>query len=99
LLGSVVQIALDAPAGGVGGGHDPGPRCGERGLDLGVGDGGGDQLGEPGQPRLGVGRQRLLAAGTHADPPAIGRTAGTKGADGRLCWRPERPGGEDAGGT
>ena len=33
------------------------------GLALRVGDGGGDQLGEVGQPRLGVRRQRLLARG------------------------------------
>jgi len=60
LLGAVVQIALDAAPGLVGGGDDARPGGGERGLGLGVGDGGGNQVGEAGQPRLGVHRQRRV---------------------------------------
>ena len=56
LLGAVVEVALDPAAGGVGGGHDPGPGGPERGLGLGVGQGGADQLAEAGQPLLGAGR-------------------------------------------
>src|SRR5262249_45782817 len=43
LLGAVVQVALDAAAGGISGGHDPCPRGSQGGLGLGVGDGGGGQ--------------------------------------------------------
>ena len=50
LLRSVVQITLDPPARPVGGGHDPRPRGVERGLGLGVDEGGDDQLGEGRQP-------------------------------------------------
>ena len=41
---------------------------GHLGLRLGVGDRGGHQLGEPGQPRLGVGGQQLPRR-THATMP------------------------------
>ena len=58
LLGAVVQVPLDPPARLVGGGDDPRPRGGHLGLCPGVRDRGRDQLGEPGQPRLGVRRQR-----------------------------------------
>jgi hypothetical protein len=54
---------------------DQGRHPAQRGLFLGVaaqlqarlriGDRGRDQLGEPGQPRLGVGRRRLLVGGRH----------------------------------
>ena len=97
LLGAVVQIALDAPARLVGGGHDPRPGGGQRGLRLGVGDRGGDQLGEAGQPRLGVRRQRLLRADAtimtpHSRPstligtPTAERTPAARGR----CRRPRR---------
>ena len=46
LLRAVVEIALDAAAGLVGGGDDPGARGAEFGAAVGVGDGGGDELGE-----------------------------------------------------
>ncbi len=65
LLRAVVQIALDAAAGGVGGGDDPCPGCSQGGLRLGVGDRGGGQFSEAGQSRLGVGRQRLHAGRSH----------------------------------
>ena len=58
LLGAVVQVPLDAPAGGIGGGHDPGPRRRQLRPALRIGDGRGDQLGEPGQARLGLRRKR-----------------------------------------
>ncbi len=38
LLGAIVQVALDPAPGGIGGGHDPRPGGGQRGLCLGVGD-------------------------------------------------------------
>jgi hypothetical protein len=53
----------------------------QRGLGLGVGQRGADQLGEPGQPRLCARRQERLAGGRHDDdtpqpsPDADGRTA------------------------
>ena len=73
LLGAVVQIPLEASAGLVGGGHDPRPGGGQLRLRLGVRDCGGDQLGEAGQPGLGVRRQRLHLRGHrgHA-PPTTG---------------------------
>ncbi len=46
LLGAVVQVALDAAARLVGGGHDPRPGGGQGGLGLGVGEGGRGQLAE-----------------------------------------------------
>jgi hypothetical protein len=58
LLGAVVQVALDAAPGLVGGGDDAGARGRQLGLRLGVRDRGGDQLGEVGQARLGS-RRRL----------------------------------------
>ena len=74
LLGAVMQIALDALPRLVGGGHDPGARGGQLRLALGVGEGGSDELGEAGQPRLGVGGQRVRACGRyghHAPQPAL----------------------------
>jgi hypothetical protein len=64
-----VQVPFDATPSLIGGGHDPGTRCGQLRLVLGVGEGGGDQLGEVGQPRLGVRRQRLLTPHGHHDAP------------------------------
>ncbi len=61
LLGAVVQVALDAAAGGIGGGHDPRARGGQRRLGFGVGDRGASQLGEPGQPRFCARWQRRSA--------------------------------------
>ncbi len=58
LLDAIVQVAPDAAARLVAGGHDPRSGGGQRRLRLGVGDRGADQLGEPGQPVLGAGRQR-----------------------------------------
>jgi hypothetical protein len=69
LLGAVVQVALDAAPGLVGGGDDAGARGRQLGLRLGVRDRGGDQLGEVGQARLGVGRQRLGSGGADPDQP------------------------------
>jgi hypothetical protein len=54
LLGAVVQVSPDTSAGLVGGGDDPRARRGELGPAFRVGDGGRDELGEPGQPLLGV---------------------------------------------
>ena len=51
LLGAVVQIPLDAAPGVVGGGHDPRPRGGELGVELGVVQGDGEL---PGDERDGV---------------------------------------------
>ena len=55
LLGAIVQVPLDPPAGLVGGGYDPGPRGNYLGLCLcylglcpGVRDRGRHQLSEPG---------------------------------------------------
>jgi hypothetical protein len=59
-----VQIALDSAPGGIGGGHDPRPGRGERGLGLGVGDGGRDQLGEAGQTGVLTGRRRRAVDST-----------------------------------
>ena len=46
LLGAVVQVALDAAPGVVGGGHDPRPRGGELGIELGVVQGDGELAGD-----------------------------------------------------
>ncbi len=50
LLRPVVQVALDPPALPVGRRDDARARGGELGAALGVGDGGGDELGELGDP-------------------------------------------------
>ena len=57
LLGAVVQVPLDPAAGLVAGRDNPGPGGGQLGLRLRVGDRGGDQLGEVGQPLFDVGRR------------------------------------------
>jgi len=72
LLGAVVQVAFDAPTGGVSGGHDAGAGRGERGPDLGVGDRGRDQFRETGQPCRGARGQRFLAGRGDHDPPTAG---------------------------
>ena len=46
LLGAVVQVAFDPAAGVVGGGHDPRPRGGELGIQLGVVEGDGELAGD-----------------------------------------------------
>ncbi len=46
LLGAVVQVSLDAPAGLVGGGDDPGARGAELGVELGVVEGDGELAGD-----------------------------------------------------
>ena len=46
LLGAVVQVALDAAPGVVGGGDDPRPRRGELGVELGVVQGDGELAGD-----------------------------------------------------
>jgi hypothetical protein len=56
LLRAVVDVALQAASGLVGGGHDACARCGELLLVLGVGDGGRGKLGERCQPVFGAGR-------------------------------------------
>jgi hypothetical protein len=63
-----VQAALNAAAAGIGGGHDPHAGGGEGGVDLGVGDRGARQLGEPGQLRLGARRKRSARDPTSMTP-------------------------------
>ena len=46
MLGAVVQVALDAAAGLVGGGDDPRPGRGELGVELGVVEGDGELAGD-----------------------------------------------------
>jgi hypothetical protein len=82
LLGAVVQVAFDAAAGGIGGGDDPGAGGGEGGLGFGVGDRGGGQFGEPGQPSLAAGRQRTHA-GTHEHDAPQPPSDADRHADGR----------------
>ena len=90
LLGAVVQVAFDTAAGGVSGRHDPRTRGGQGGLGFGVGDRGGCQFGEPGQPCLSTRWQRPRAgfhghdapqpplnADRHADPSAEAHLAGS----------------------
>ena len=55
LLRAVMDVALQASPGLVGGGHDPGPGGCELGLVLGVGDRGGGELGELREALLGAG--------------------------------------------
>ena len=54
LLGAIVQVPLDPPAGLVGSLDDPAPRCGELGAALGVRDRGRDELREPRHACLGI---------------------------------------------
>jgi hypothetical protein len=73
LLRAVVQVALDAVALGIGGSRDPRPRRRELGAAVSIGDRRRHQLGELGDARLAVGRQRLAVggAGDHDAPGAI----------------------------
>jgi hypothetical protein len=48
LLGAIVQVAPDAPAGGVGGGDDPRARGAEFGVELDVVEGDGELVTSPG---------------------------------------------------
>ena len=59
LLGAVVQVALQAPALGVAGLDDAHARGGELLARLGVGDRLGREVGEVGDPELGLGREGL----------------------------------------
>ena len=61
LLGAVVQVALDAAPRLVGGGDDARARRLQLGPALGVGDGGGDELGESAEALLGSRRRRVVA--------------------------------------
>jgi hypothetical protein len=84
LLCSVVEVPLDPAAGFVGGGHDPGPGGGELGAAVSVGNGGGNKVGELGQPDLQAGPQlsRLRPEGAdHSPQPALD---GNRGADCRM---------------
>jgi hypothetical protein len=56
LLGAVVQVPFEPAAGIVAGRHDPGPRRGELGARLSVGDRGRHQIRKVANPRLDVGR-------------------------------------------
>ena len=58
LLRAVVDVALQATPGLVGGGDDPGPGGGELRLVLGVGDRSGGELSELHEALLGAGGQR-----------------------------------------
>ena len=60
LLGAVVQVVLDAPAGLIRGGDDPRARGHQLSPALRVRDRGGHQVGELGHPLLGIRRQRPL---------------------------------------
>ena len=89
LLGAVVQVAFDAAAGGIGGGHDPRPGGGQGGLGFGVGDRGGGQFGEPGQPRPSVparsaSRVEATNMTPHSRPPTL---TGTPTPARRPCSR------------
>ena len=72
-------------------------RSGKSGAALGVGDRGRDQLGEPGQPRLGIRRQQLLAGQRHdqgAPQPAldlIGTPTAARRPQSRVATSPSTP--------
>ena len=72
LLRAVVDVALQAPSGLVGGGDDARPRGGELRLRLGVGDRDGGQLGELGEADLDVGGERRPGVARASAPPAPG---------------------------
>jgi len=92
LLSPVMKVAFDPAAGLVSRCDDPGTGGGECGMGFGVGDCGGGQFGEPGQPRLRASGQRpragfhdheapqsALDADRHADRRADAQLAGDRG--------------------
>jgi hypothetical protein len=84
LLGAVVQVSPDTSAGLVGGGDDPRARRGELGPTFSIGDGGRDELGELGQPLLGVlGQSFAVQPDAHGapDPTLDHDRAGHRRAD------------------
>ena len=64
LLCPVVQIAFEPPPGLIRRGHDACPGCLEFSPRLGIGDRGGDEIGEVADARLGSGWHRPRAYGT-----------------------------------
>jgi hypothetical protein len=62
LLSAVVEVALDAPAGLVGGGGDPGPRRGELRAQLGVVEGDRELRGDEVDRVQPVGGERVVDA-------------------------------------
>ena len=70
LLRAVVQVALDPLPCRIGGGHDPRARSGELRSALGIRDRGRHELGELGEPGLGLSGQRLRLTrrGGHQPP-------------------------------
>jgi hypothetical protein len=60
LLSAVVEVALDAPAGLVGGGGDPGPRRGELRAQLGVVEGDRELRGDEVDRVQPVGGERVV---------------------------------------
>ena len=68
-----MQVALQAPALGVAGLDDAHARGGELFARLGVGDRLGREVGEVGDPELGLGREGLVVAGDDDRAPQRSR--------------------------
>ncbi len=64
-----MQVSLDPPPRLVGGGDDPGPRGGQLASGVGVRDRRPDELGEGGEPGLGVGGKHVVARRGEHHPP------------------------------
>ena len=100
LLRAVVQVALDRRRGLVGRGDQPGAGGGELGAALGVGDRGGDELGELRHARLGLAPATAASRSTTAtiDPPEPALDDDRR-ADRRARRRATQHGGAGAGGA